>query len=129
MPLIRDLFLGWSAPALLSLNGAENDAAADLLRWHPRREIMPTLARAVAPVRDYREGRSDFPIGPITCCAFPLYLSGGTGRRRNGPSNDEMKIACIDGNWASLARATATSAEGGQRPIRASSRDNSARLP
>jgi len=105
-----DLFLGLSGPGVLSPEMVQKMAPQPIIfaRANPTPEIMPDLARAVAPDAIIATGRSDFPNQVNNVLCFPFIFRGALDVGAT-TINDEMKIACIDG-IAALARAT-TSAE------------------
>ena len=105
-----DLFLGLSGPGVLSPEMVQKMAPQPIIfaLANPTPEIMPDLARAVAPDAIIATGRSDFPNQVNNVLCFPFIFRGALDVGAT-TINDEMKIACIDG-IAALARAT-TSAE------------------
>ncbi|UWR18568.1 NADP-dependent malic enzyme [Sulfitobacter pontiacus] len=105
-----DLFLGLSGPGVLSPEMVKKMAPQPIIfaLANPTPEIMPDLARAVAPDAIIATGRSDFPNQVNNVLCFPFIFRGALDVGAT-TINDEMKIACIDG-IAALARAT-TSAE------------------
>ncbi|WP_372989855.1 NADP-dependent malic enzyme [Sulfitobacter sp.] len=105
-----DLFLGLSGPGVLSPELVQKMAPRPIIfaLANPTPEIMPDLARAVAPDAIIATGRSDFPNQVNNVLCFPFIFRGALDVGAT-TINDEMKIACIDG-IAALARAT-TSAE------------------
>jgi len=105
-----DLFLGLSGPGVLSPEMVQKMAPQPIIfaLANPTPEIMPDLARAVAPNAIIATGRSDFPNQVNNVLCFPFIFRGALDVGAT-TINDEMKIACIDG-IAALARAT-TSAE------------------
>tara|TARA_R110002012_G_scaffold314315_1_gene526890 strand:- start:7046 stop:9319 length:2274 start_codon:yes stop_codon:yes gene_type:complete len=105
-----DLFLGLSGPGVLSPEMVQKMAPRPIIfaLANPTPEIMPDLARAVAPDAIIATGRSDFPNQVNNVLCFPFIFRGALDVGAT-TINDEMKIACIDG-IAALARAT-TSAE------------------
>ena len=105
-----DLFLGLSGPGVLSPEMVQKMATRPIIfaLANPTPEIMPDLARAVAPDAIIATGRSDFPNQVNNVLCFPFIFRGALDVGAT-TINDEMKIACIDG-IAALARAT-TSAE------------------
>jgi malate dehydrogenase (oxaloacetate-decarboxylating)(NADP+) len=105
-----DLFLGLSGPGVLN-----QDMVAKMTKQpiifalaNPTPEILPDLARAVAPDAIIATGRSDFPNQVNNVLCFPFIFRGALDVGAT-TINDEMQLACIDG-IAELARAT-TSAE------------------
>ncbi len=105
-----DLFLGLSGPGVLTPDMVKKMASRPIIfaLANPTPEIMPDLARAVAPDAIIATGRSDFPNQVNNVLCFPFIFRGALDVGAT-TINDEMKIACIDG-IAALARAT-TSAE------------------
>jgi len=105
-----DLFLGLSGPGVLSPEMVAKMAKRRIIfaLANPTPEILPDLARAVAPDAIIATGRSDFPNQVNNVLCFPFIFRGALDVGAT-TINDEMKIACIDG-IAALARAT-TSAE------------------
>jgi malate dehydrogenase (oxaloacetate-decarboxylating)(NADP+) len=75
---------------------------------NPNPEIMPDVARSVAPDAIIATGRSDFPNQVNNVLCFPFIFRGALDVGAT-EINDEMQLACIDG-IAELARTT-TSAE------------------
>ncbi|MGJ5618346.1 NADP-dependent malic enzyme [Sulfitobacter sp. MF3-043] len=105
-----DLFLGLSGPGVLSPEMVQKMAKRPIIfaLANPTPEILPDLARAVAPDAIIATGRSDFPNQVNNVLCFPFIFRGALDVGAT-TINDEMKLACIDG-IAALARAT-TSAE------------------
>ncbi|EDQ04919.1 malic enzyme, partial [Sulfitobacter indolifex HEL-45] len=105
-----DLFLGLSGPRVLLPEMVAKMAKRPIIfaLANPTPEILPDLARAVAPDAIIATGRSDFPNQVNNVLCFPFIFRGALDVGAT-TINDEMKIACIDG-IAALARAT-TSAE------------------
>ncbi|MEP1588861.1 MAG: phosphate acyltransferase, partial [Tateyamaria sp.] len=105
-----DLFLGLSGPGVLSQENVGKMAKRPIIfaLANPNPEIMPDLAREVAPDAIIATGRSDFPNQVNNVLCFPFIFRGALDVGAT-TINDEMKLACIDG-IAALARAT-TSAE------------------
>ncbi|AXI45403.1 NADP-dependent malic enzyme [Sulfitobacter sp. SK012] len=105
-----DLFLGLSGPNVLTPEMVEKMVERPIIfaLANPNPEIMPDLARAVAPGAIIATGRSDFPNQVNNVLCFPFIFRGALDVGAT-TINDEMKIACIQG-IAALARAT-TSAE------------------
>ncbi|MFG6529829.1 MULTISPECIES: NADP-dependent malic enzyme [unclassified Sulfitobacter] len=105
-----DLFLGLSGPGVLSPEMVAKMAKRPIIfaLANPTPEILPEVARAVAPDAIIATGRSDFPNQVNNVLCFPFIFRGALDVGAT-TINDEMKIACIDG-IAALARAT-TSAE------------------
>ena len=105
-----DMFLGLSGPRVLT-----QDMVAKMVKdpiifalANPTPEILPDLAREVAPGAIIATGRSDFPNQVNNVLCFPFIFRGALDVGAT-EINDEMQIACIEG-IAALARAT-TSAE------------------
>ncbi|AXI41212.1 NADP-dependent malic enzyme [Sulfitobacter sp. SK011] len=105
-----DLFLGLSGPGVLTPEMVQKMAQRPIIfaLANPTPEILPDLARAVAPDAIIATGRSDFPNQVNNVLCFPFIFRGALDVGAT-TINDEMKLACIDG-IAALARAT-TSAE------------------
>ena len=75
---------------------------------NPTPEILPAVAREVAPNAIIATGRSDFPNQVNNVLCFPFIFRGALDVGAT-EINDQMQLACIEG-IAQLARAT-TSAE------------------
>ena len=105
-----DLFLGLSGPGVLSQEMVARMTKQPIIfaLANPTPEILPDLARAVAPDAIIATGRSDFPNQVNNVLCFPFIFRGALDVGAT-TINDEMQLACIDG-IAELARAT-TSAE------------------
>ena len=105
-----DLFLGLSGPGVLKPEMVKKMGARPIIfaLANPTPEIMPDLAREVAPDAIIATGRSDFPNQVNNVLCFPFIFRGALDVGAT-TINDEMKIACVEG-IAALARAT-TSAE------------------
>ncbi len=105
-----DLFLGLSGPGVLTQAMVARMTKRPIIfaLANPTPEILPDLAREVAPDAIIATGRSDFPNQVNNVLCFPFIFRGALDVGAT-TINDEMKIACIDG-IAALARAT-TSAE------------------
>ncbi|WP_300036301.1 NADP-dependent malic enzyme [uncultured Roseobacter sp.] len=105
-----DLFLGLSGPGVLSQDMVRKMAKRPIIfaLANPTPEILPDLAREVAPDAIIATGRSDFPNQVNNVLCFPFIFRGALDVGAT-TINDEMQLACIDG-IAELARAT-TSAE------------------
>ncbi|MFW8634139.1 NADP-dependent malic enzyme [Cribrihabitans pelagius] len=105
-----DLFLGLSGPNVLKPELVGQMAARPIIfaLANPNPEIMPDLARNVAPDAIIATGRSDFPNQVNNVLCFPFIFRGALDVGAT-EINDAMQIACVDG-IADLARAT-TSAE------------------
>ncbi|KAA2313977.1 NADP-dependent malic enzyme [Pseudooceanicola sediminis] len=106
-----DLFLGLSGPGVLTAEQVGRMTKKQPIIFalaNPTPEIMPDLARAVAPDAIIATGRSDFPNQVNNVLCFPFIFRGALDVGAT-EINDEMQIACIEG-IAALARAT-TSAE------------------
>ena len=105
-----DLFLGLSGPGVLTpeMVGKMADQPIIFALANPTPEILPDLARAVAPDAIIATGRSDFPNQVNNVLCFPFIFRGALDVGAT-TINDEMQLACIEG-IAALARAT-TSAE------------------
>jgi len=105
-----DLFLGLSGPGVLTQEHVKKMAAKPVIfaLANPTPEIMPDLAREVAPDAIMATGRSDFPNQVNNVLCFPFIFRGALDVGAT-EINDAMQLACIEG-IAALARAT-TSAE------------------
>ena len=105
-----DLFLGLSGPGVLKPEMVKKMASRPIIfaLANPTPEIMPDLAREVAPDAIIATGRSDFPNQVNNVLCFPFIFRGALDVGAS-TINDKMKIACVEG-IAALARAT-TSAE------------------
>ncbi|QGX99155.1 NADP-dependent malic enzyme [Roseovarius faecimaris] len=105
-----DLFLGLSGPGVLSPTLVQKMAERPIIfaLANPTPEIMPDLAREVAPDAIIATGRSDFPNQVNNVLCFPFIFRGALDVGAT-EINDAMQIACVEG-IAELARAT-TSAE------------------
>ncbi len=105
-----DLFLGLSGPGVLTQDMVRKMAEKPVIfaLANPTPEILPDLAREVAPDAIIATGRSDFPNQVNNVLCFPFIFRGALDVGAT-EINDAMQLACIDG-IAALARAT-TSAE------------------
>jgi len=105
-----DMFLGLSGPGVLKPEMVKKMGPGPIIfaLANPTPEIMPELAREVAPDAIIATGRSDFPNQVNNVLCFPFIFRGALDVGAT-TINDEMKIACVEG-IAALARAT-TSAE------------------
>ena len=105
-----DLFLGLSGPGVLTqeMVGRMADRPIIFALANPTPEILPDMAREVAPDAIIATGRSDYPNQVNNVLCFPFIFRGALDVGAT-EINDEMQLACIDG-IAALARAT-TSAE------------------
>lgn len=105
-----DLFLGLSGPNVLKpeMVAKMTDQPIIFALANPTPEIMPDLAREVAPDAIIATGRSDFPNQVNNVLCFPFIFRGALDVGAT-EINDQMKVACVEG-IAELARAT-TSAE------------------
>ena len=105
-----DVFLGLSGPNVLKPEMVKRMAKRPIIfaLANPNPEIMPDVAREVAPDAIIATGRSDFPNQVNNVLCFPFIFRGALDVGAT-EINDAMQIACIDG-IAELARAT-TSAE------------------
>ncbi|KEP70275.1 NADP-dependent malic enzyme [Thioclava sp. BHET1] len=105
-----DLFLGLSGPGVLKPEMVAKMADKPIIfaLANPTPEILPEVAREVAPDAIIATGRSDFPNQVNNVLCFPFIFRGALDVGAT-TINDEMKIACIEG-IAKLARQT-TSAE------------------
>jgi len=105
-----DLFLGLSGPNVLTAEmvGKMADRPIIFALANPMPEILPDVARDVAPDAIIATGRSDFPNQVNNVLCFPFIFRGALDVGAT-EINDAMQIGCIEG-IAALARAT-TSAE------------------
>ncbi|PIL17808.1 malic enzyme [Puniceibacterium antarcticum] len=105
-----DLFLGLSGPNVLKPEMVQRMTSRPIIfaLANPNPEIMPDVARAVAPDAIIATGRSDFPNQVNNVLCFPFIFRGALDVGAT-TINDEMEIACVEG-IAAMARAT-TSAE------------------
>ena len=105
-----DMFLGLSGPGVLKPEMVAKMADRPIIfaLANPTPEIMPDLAREVAPEAIIATGRSDFPNQVNNVLCFPFIFRGALDVGAT-EINDEMCVACVQG-IAELARAT-TSAE------------------
>ncbi|MBL4918170.1 NADP-dependent malic enzyme [Szabonella alba] len=105
-----DLFLGLSGPGVLTPEMVGRMAKRPIIfaLANPMPEILPELAREVAPDAIIATGRSDYPNQVNNVLCFPFIFRGALDVGAT-QINDAMEIACIEG-IAALARAT-TSAE------------------
>ncbi|MFN4170348.1 MAG: NADP-dependent malic enzyme [Pseudorhodobacter sp.] len=105
-----DLFLGLSGPGVLKPEMVARMAKRPILfaLANPTPEILPELAREVAPDAIIATGRSDYPNQVNNVLCFPFIFRGALDVGAT-TINDAMELACIEG-IAALARAT-TSAE------------------
>ncbi|MCR9086762.1 MAG: NADP-dependent malic enzyme [Rhodobacteraceae bacterium] len=105
-----DMFLGLSGPGVLTPEMVAKMAEDPIIfaLANPTPEIMPDVAREVAPGAIIATGRSDFPNQVNNVLCFPFIFRGALDVGAT-EINDAMEIACIEG-IAALARAT-TSAE------------------
>ena len=105
-----DLFLGLSGPNVLKPEHVAKMADRPIIfaLANPTPEIMPDMAREVAPRAIIATGRSDFPNQVNNVLCFPFIFRGALDVGAT-EINDEMQIACVEG-IAELARHT-TSAE------------------
>ena len=105
-----DMFLGLSGPGVLTpeMVAKMTDKPIIFALANPTPEILPDLAREVAPGAIIATGRSDFPNQVNNVLCFPYIFRGALDVGAT-TINDEMQIAGIEG-IAKLARQT-TSAE------------------
>ena len=105
-----DMFLGLSGPGVLTKGMVAGMTKTPIIfaLANPTPEIMPDLAREVAPDAIIATGRSDFPNQVNNVLCFPFIFRGALDVGAT-TINSEMELACIEG-IAALARAT-TSAE------------------
>ena len=105
-----DMFLGLSGPGVLKPEMVAKMTQDPIIfaLANPTPEIMPDLAREVAPGAMIATGRSDFPNQVNNVLCFPFIFRGALDVGAT-EINDAMQLACIEG-IAALARET-TSAE------------------
>jgi len=105
-----DLFLGLSGPNVLKpeMLAKMSDRPIIFALANPTPEIMPDVARDVAPTAIIATGRSDFPNQVNNVLCFPFIFRGALDVGAS-EINDAMQVACVEG-IAELARTT-TSAE------------------
>ncbi|PFG64711.1 malate dehydrogenase (oxaloacetate-decarboxylating)(NADP+) [Thioclava sp. ES.031] len=105
-----DMFLGLSGPGVLKPEMVQKMAKQPIIfaLANPNPEILPDVAREVAPDAIIATGRSDFPNQVNNVLCFPFIFRGALDVGAT-TINDEMQIACVEG-IAKLARQT-TSAE------------------
>ncbi|MEM8956919.1 MAG: NADP-dependent malic enzyme [Pseudomonadota bacterium] len=105
-----DMFLGLSGPGVLTPEMVAKMADDPIIfaLANPTPEIMPDVAREVAPGAIIATGRSDFPNQVNNVLCFPFIFRGALDVGAT-EINDAMALACIEG-IAALARET-TSAE------------------
>ena len=105
-----DMFLGLSGPNVLKPEMVSKMTTQPIIfaLANPNPEIMPEIARNVAPDAIIATGRSDFPNQVNNVLCFPFIFRGALDVGAT-EINDAMQIACVEG-IAELARAT-TSAE------------------
>lgn len=105
-----DMFLGLSGPGVLSPENVAKMTKKPIVfaLANPTPEILPDLAREVAPDAIIATGRSDFPNQVNNVLCFPFIFRGALDVGAT-TINDAMELACVEG-IAQLARAT-TSAE------------------
>ncbi|MDW4498732.1 NADP-dependent malic enzyme [Sulfitobacter sp. D35] len=103
-----DLFLGLSGPGVLTPEMVAKMAERPVIfaLANPTPEILPDLAREVAPKAIIATGRSDFPNQVNNVLCFPFIFRGALDVGAT-TINDEMALACIDG-IAALARASSS---------------------
>ncbi|MDR9388826.1 MAG: NADP-dependent malic enzyme [Wenzhouxiangella sp.] len=103
-----DIFLGVSAPNVLSAEMVEQMAEAPIILAlaNPVPEIMPEVARKASPKALIATGRSDYPNQVNNVLCFPYIFRGAldVGAKE---INDEMKMACVHA-IANLARQEAS---------------------
>ncbi len=105
-----DLFLGLSGANVLKPEMVAKMAKRPIILAlaNPNPEILPEVAREVAPDAIIATGRSDFPNQVNNVLCFPFIFRGALDVGAT-EINDEMQLACIEA-IADLARTT-TSAE------------------
>ncbi|MEM6311313.1 MAG: NADP-dependent malic enzyme [Pseudomonadota bacterium] len=105
-----DMFLGLSGPEVLTPDNVSKMTTRPIIfaLANPTPEILPDLARDVAPDAIIATGRSDFPNQVNNVLCFPFIFRGALDVGAT-TINSEMELACVEG-IAQLARTT-TSAE------------------
>jgi malate dehydrogenase (oxaloacetate-decarboxylating)(NADP+) len=100
-----DLFLGLSGPGVLKPEMVARMATRPIIfaLANPTPEILPALAREVAPDAIIATGRSDFPNQVNNVLCFPFIFRGALDVGAT-TINDEMELACIEGIAASPAQ-------------------------
>ena len=103
-----DLFLGLSGPGVLKPEMVARMSPRPVIfaLANPMPEILPDLAREVAPDAIIATGRSDFPNQVNNVLCFPFIFRGALDVGAT-TINDQMELACIEG-IAALARTTTT---------------------
>ncbi|RKZ35970.1 MAG: NADP-dependent malic enzyme, partial [Gammaproteobacteria bacterium] len=91
-----DIFLGLSAPRVLSAEQVKRMAKAPLILAlaNPTPEIMPEEAKAARPDAIICTGRSDYPNQVNNVLCFP-YIFRGALDVGASTINEEMKLACV----------------------------------
>ncbi|HUI18241.1 MAG TPA: NADP-dependent malic enzyme, partial [Alphaproteobacteria bacterium] len=99
-----DIFLGLSAPAILSGEMVKRMAPKPLILAlaNPDPEILPDLARAARPDAVIATGRSDYPNQVNNVLCFPFIFRGALDVGAT-TINEAMKLACVEA-LAELAR-------------------------
>ncbi|MEM9268296.1 MAG: phosphate acyltransferase, partial [Pseudomonadota bacterium] len=103
-----DLFLGLSGPGVLTPEMVSKMSKRPIIfaLANPTPEIMPDLAREVAPDAIIATGRSDFPNQVNNVLCFPFIFRGALDVGAT-EINDAMKVACVNA-IAMLARASSS---------------------
>ncbi len=91
-----DVFLGLSAPGVLSGEMVKTMAAAPLIMAlaNPTPEIMPEEARKAKPDAVICTGRSDYPNQVNNALCFPFIFRGALDVGAT-TINEDMKLACV----------------------------------
>ena len=100
-----DVFLGCSAPGVLTADMAKSMAARPIILAlaNPEPEIRPELAKAVRPDCIIATGRSDYPNQVNNVLCFPYIFRGALDCGAT-KITEEMKLACVR-EIAELAKA------------------------
>src|SRR5210317_680372 len=103
-----DMFLGLSGPNVLTPDMVSKMTRQPIIfaLANPNPEIMPDVARTVAPDAIMATGRSDFPNQVNNVLCFPFIFRGALDVGAT-EINEEMKVACVHA-IAALARAPST---------------------
>jgi malate dehydrogenase (oxaloacetate-decarboxylating)(NADP+) len=102
-----DVFLGLSAPDVLSAGMAKKMAARPLIMAlaNPTPEILPEVALEARPDAIIATGRSDYPNQVNNVLCFPFMFRGALDVGAT-TINQAMKIACVDAIAAITKRAS-----------------------
>ena len=91
-----DIFLGCSAPGVLTADMVKSMAASPLILAlaNPEPEIRPEIAKEVRPDCIIATGRSDYPNQVNNVLCFPFIFRGAMDVGAT-VINEEMKLACV----------------------------------